>query len=71
MRHVLMSHKELDGRIISVPETAAPIHMASGWVIVEGEKAEAQHAEAESAALASPVEAVDPARSTRRSAVKE
>jgi hypothetical protein len=78
MNQVLMQHDGLDGRVIKVPETAVPIHMASGWRVVEGEKAEAEAAaklaEAESASLAPSVEegAVDSdSKSTRRSASKE
>lgn len=78
MNQVLMSHDGLDGRVIRVPETAVPIHMASGWKVVEGEKAEAKAAEKltedETAALAPSVEegAVETgSKSTRRSASKE
>lgn len=78
-KEVLMKHPGLDDRVIRVPESAVPIHMASGWQVVEGEKAEAKAADQlaadENAALApSPEEgAVDQtgSKSTRRSASKE
>lgn len=74
-----MQHPDLDGRVIRVPDTAVPIHMASGWQVVEGEKAEAKAAEQlaadETAALTpSPQEgavAQTDSKTTRRSAPKE
>jgi hypothetical protein len=80
MNEVLMSHDGLDGRVIKVPETAVPIHMASGWKVVEGEQAEAKAAEKlaedEKAALAPSLEESSEdtssgSKSTRRSAPKE
>lgn len=34
MKQVIMKHPNLDSEI-EVPESAVPIHMASGWAVVE------------------------------------
>ena len=68
---VFMEHSGLDGRVIKVPESAIPIHAASGWQLVEGDQAksaEKKYDSAEAKALEPTAEegAVDSAKSVVR-----
>lgn len=40
-----MEHPELTDRVIKVPVSAVPVHAASGWTLVEGDKQEKAAAE--------------------------
>lgn len=71
-----MTHPALDGATIEVDPSAVPIHMASGWVPVDGkataaaEAAQAAEAEKQASAdsSADEDEATAPSRKTRQSA---
>lgn len=39
---VVMTHSDLPNQEITVPRSAVPIHMASGWMPVEGKVASAE-----------------------------
>jgi ribosomal protein L12E/L44/L45/RPP1/RPP2 len=58
----VMKHPNLDS-IIEVPETAVPIHMRSGWQLVEGKKADEAVTEGQvhDPSLAAAVAAEEPA----------
>ena len=67
----------LDGREIEVPDSAVPIHMASGWTVVEDEKVETAKADESSDSSDPSSENAEAEtdkssnKSTRRSASKE
>lgn len=68
-----MTHPELPGQTIEVEVSAVPIHMASGWVPVDGKAtaaaeaaAEAEKAEASKAAADEPADEDEAPASTRK-----
>lgn len=80
MADVRMTHAGLDGREITVADTAVPIHMASGWVPVEetvetakaDEKADADPSDTSTTEVAAEGETEKSgSKSTRRTASKE
>lgn len=65
-----MTHKDLGGVTIEVEPSAVPIHMASGWVPVDGKAVEAAEA-AKAAADAERAEALKAAEDAIKSSEDE